>query len=142
MRCWVLPSEAENWRFSLSHTPAVWGLRRGRMNQAYFDRLMPGDSLLMYVTKDIGGFIGRATLREKYVDGQTPYWPDERRAGRVIYPLRFRMDLDLVLPQDLWSAMKLPRPAGRHRSIWSSRVRLRSLPTARPSRQWPLCRAS
>ncbi len=89
--------------------PFIWGFRSGRMNQAYFAQLVPGDPLLLYVTREVGGFIGLATAREKYIDRETPYWPDEVRARRVIYPLRMRMDLELVLPQELWSNLKMSR---------------------------------
>jgi len=109
MKTWVLPSAAENWRFSLTQTPAIWGLRSSRMTDIYFSQLAPGDILLMYVTNPTQGFIGFASMSEKYIDREKCYWPDEVKAGKVIYPLRFRMNVETVLPPEVWETARIPR---------------------------------
>ena len=114
MNTWVLPSAPQNWRFSLTHTPAIWGLKPGKMNQAYFEKLEPGDLLIFYVTDPVQGFVGFGTLSEKYIDRETPYWPDEKLPNTVIYPLRFRMNVETVLPHEVWESAKIPRKIVPH----------------------------
>jgi hypothetical protein len=79
------------------------------MTEIYFSQLNPGDVLLMYVTHPIQGFVGFASMSEKYIDREHRYWPDEVKEGKVIYPLRFRMNVETVLPAEVWPTAKIHR---------------------------------
>lgn len=58
--------------------------------------------MLFYVHKPVRGVVGLGSVQTKFRQDSKPLWPDEVRANRVLYPLRFEFDIDLCLPPQRW----------------------------------------
>jgi len=97
---WIIIGRVENWETALNQPLPWWGLKPSYEGEF---RLLPEGSLAwLYATNPVGGVIGLALIRNKYVDERTPLWPDEKRTGRVIWPLRFRLEIVKLLPEERW----------------------------------------
>ncbi len=97
---WLIIGAEENWRRALDQPVPLWGLKPSYA--AEFSNLSEGSRAWLYVNRPVGGVVGLAAIREKYRDDSTPLWPDEVRQGRVIWPLRFRLEVKKVLPRERW----------------------------------------
>ena len=56
--------------------------------------------------KPVGGVIGYGILKTKFKQYEKPLWPDEVKAGKAIYPLRFEFDVEFCLPPQRWESGK------------------------------------
>ncbi len=61
-----------------------------------------GDFLWFYVTTPIKGVVGVGVVKDKYIDNTTLTWDEEWVKKKVIWPLRFRIQLLKVLPRSRW----------------------------------------
>jgi hypothetical protein len=87
---WLIIGAEENWRTALDQPVPLRGLKPSYA--AEFSNLWEGSRPWLYVTHPVRGVVGLARVREKYKDESTPLWPDDIREGRVIWPLRFRLE--------------------------------------------------
>lgn len=97
---WLIIGSQENWRVALNQPIPLWGLKHSYRSE--FANLVEGSPAWLYATRPVGGVIGLATIREKYIDASIPLWPDELNAQRVIWPLRFRLEITKLIPPDRW----------------------------------------
>jgi hypothetical protein len=97
MRFWTLTGDMENWERAISSS--VWGVREGRKN--LWDRLEVGDMLFFYIKKPVSGIVGTGRVIRKF-EQKTPFWADEVRENKVIYPYRFEFKIDYIIPQTRW----------------------------------------
>jgi len=99
---WILSGTEGNWDIAFKENK--WGARvnlKLRWNQ-----LTPGDILVFYVTAPISGIIGFGRLTRK-AEEKTPYWPDEIRQKRAIWPFRFYFDVIHKLPDSDWKEKRV-----------------------------------
>jgi predicted RNA-binding protein len=95
---WVLVGNEENWKVALRQG-AIWGVTD--KYRRLWEKLEGDDILLFYCKAPIGGLIGVGTFAKAFKQ-DSPFWPDEQRAKRVIYPYRFEMNVGYVLPETQW----------------------------------------
>jgi len=98
MALWTLVGNEENWRTALRQG-GIWGVRANL--RELWEQLRPDDHLLFYCTSPVAGIIGVGTHAKSFRQ-DAPFWPDEEREGRVIYPYRFEMNVLYVLPESQW----------------------------------------
>ena len=103
-RHWVLPGDPNNWLLGIERK--IWGLRDKPQLHKAWDDLQPGDFLYFYVTRPISGIVGTGRVLAKFI-GKDPFWPDEVQARRVIYPLRFEMEITALLKPEEWATNAL-----------------------------------
>jgi len=101
-RFWILSGTEENWDIAFKENK--WGARKGLENR--WKQLSPGDILGFYVTRPVSGVIGFGKLTRK-AEEKTPYWPDEIRAKKIIYPFRFYFKIAHRLPFPDWKEKRL-----------------------------------
>jgi len=97
---WTLVGNEENWKTALRQG-AIWGIRE--KYRGLWEQLKSEDILLFYCKSPVAGIIGVGTLAKTFRQDR-PFWPDEERAGRVIYPYRFEMNVKFVLPESEWTS--------------------------------------
>lgn len=90
----------QNWEIALSQPIPIWGLKPIYKNH-FLQSLSIGDFLWFYCT-DIARIIGVGTTKDKYIDNIKLIWPDELKQKKVIWPLRFRINVLKVLPFGQW----------------------------------------
>jgi len=93
----MVPGNVANWEAAVK--TAVWGLRN--RSEHIWRRLQPDDILFFYVTRPISGVVGFGHVGQKQ-EGRELLWPDERAAGEVLYPFRFRLCIDWLLQPATW----------------------------------------
>jgi predicted RNA-binding protein len=98
MAAWTLVGNEENW-VAAFRQGAIWGVREKYRN--LWERLGPDDLLLFYCKSPVAGIIGVGTHARNFKQDK-PFWPDEEREGRVIYPYRLEMNVIYVLPEAQW----------------------------------------
>ena len=103
MAFWILVGNAENWRVALREG-SIWGVTE--TYQRLWEKLRGDDILLFYCKAPVGGLIGVGRFAKAFKQ-DSPFWPDERRAKRVIFPYRFEMNVDYVLPEKQWQSEAL-----------------------------------
>lgn len=88
---WILSGSEENWGIALKENK--WGVRSKRRN--FWNKLSRDDILGFYVTSPVSGIIGFGIVENKKPEDY-PLWPDEKRSGQVIYPLRWTFKLEYL----------------------------------------------
>ncbi|PLJ77129.1 MAG: hypothetical protein B7L53_07960 [Thermofilum sp. NZ13] len=83
---WVLSGSYENWQLGLRL--GVWGVRERA--RPLWEKVQPGDTAVFYAVGR--GVLGYGTVREKFESAE-PLWPEELKAGAVIWPLRLRIQV-------------------------------------------------
>jgi hypothetical protein len=101
MKSWLLIGIKKNWEKALSQPVPVWGLKS--RNQSDFDSMKIGDLLWFYSTSPVIGVIGFGTVKDKYIDSENLVWEEEIKNHKVIWPLRFRIQVLKVLPAFNWN---------------------------------------
>jgi predicted RNA-binding protein len=93
----------QNWNeaFRLGN---IWGLEPKRLN--LWESVQLNDVLLFYAMRPVAGIIGYGTVKTKFRQTQ-PLWPEEVNSGKVIWPLRFEIDIEYCLPPDKWELSKI-----------------------------------
>ncbi|HXG51492.1 MAG TPA: hypothetical protein VNN77_08835 [candidate division Zixibacteria bacterium] len=99
---WIIIGAVENWRAALNQPIPLWGLRESYGKD--FARLPTSGVAWLYATSPVKGVIGLAVIREKYIDESTPLWPEEIQKRRVIWPLRFRLEVTKLIPETEWES--------------------------------------
>jgi len=100
MQSWLLIGIKKNWEKALSEPIPIWGLRTSF--QPYFDSIEIGDLLWFYSTSPVSGVIGLGAVKDKYIDNTNLIWPKEIENHRVLWPLRFRIQVLKILPKFRW----------------------------------------
>src|SRR5437870_3811498 len=100
---WMAVGSVRNWNeaFRLGN---IWGLEPKRLN--LWERVEPGDMLLFYAMRPVAGVIGYGTIKTKFRQTQ-PLWPEEIAAGKVLWPLRFELDVGYCVPPDQWEVGRI-----------------------------------
>jgi len=93
---WMAVGTIENWKEAFTKGN-IWGLKERQRH--YWDVLQPNDIVLFYAMRPIAGIIGYGTIKTKFRQTQ-PLWFEEVNEGRVIWPLRFEIDVEYCLPPD------------------------------------------
>lgn len=105
LRSWLVIGVSANWSTSLSQPLPLWGLRP--RFQSEFNVLQAGDILWIYVTSPVKGVVGVGAVKDKYIDRAALIWPEEKKRGEVIWPLRFRIQVLRVIPESVWKTAKI-----------------------------------
>ncbi len=82
----------------------IWGLEPKRLG--LWDNVELNDVLLFYAMRPVAGIIGYGTIKTKFRQTQ-PLWPEEVNSGKVIWPLRFEINVEYCLPPDKWELSKI-----------------------------------
>jgi len=102
MKFWVLTGSIENWERAISGN--FWGVREGL--KKFYDKLSIGDVLIFYVKVPVSGIIGLGIVESKFTQN-TPFWADEIKENKVIYPYRFEFKTKYIIPQPSWKENKV-----------------------------------
>ncbi len=97
-QAWIIVTPPTNWTKTADLGFTVQGVKstRGRLAQ----RIQPGDRLFYYITGR-KKFAGIVRVTSPMYEEHTRVWATEGRPNEV-YPYRFRIEAELVLPEDRW----------------------------------------
>jgi hypothetical protein len=104
IKTWLVIGSLENWETAFAQPIPIWGLKERFAN--IFQFLSKGDQIAIYVISPVKGIVGFASVKDKYIDYETPIWNEEKDRGKVIWPLRFRLSDLRVLPRQYWEGKK------------------------------------
>ncbi|MGC9049249.1 MAG: hypothetical protein ACP5IX_03490 [Patescibacteria group bacterium] len=62
------------------------------------------DLCIFYVKSPIKGVVGIGLVKDKYIDRTNKIWKEEIESKKVIWPLRFRLQVLNVLPFEAWGS--------------------------------------
>jgi len=99
---WLLSGSVENWSRTLEEAEHLWATRDTPILRSVVQKISKGDLLAFYVTRPVAGVIGFGRAKSERYMGTTPYWPDEKRARKVLYPHRFKLSILGLLSKNLW----------------------------------------
>ena len=86
MKNWILSSPDEHWRFAKDQQ--VWAFE----DKTSADRMNVGDRLVFYISKSNPPVIaGIAEIVSQSLQAVEPFWPIERREGRIKWPWRINI---------------------------------------------------
>jgi len=94
---WVVVGNEKNWERGFEN--GIWGLVPPL--EHHWLRITPGDLVLFYCVAPVKGFIGAGIIRSKFKQDR-PFWEEEIRERRVIWPFRFEFDITHLLPIGKW----------------------------------------
>jgi len=97
---WLVIGSVDNWITALSQPIPLWGLKESYYGQ--FNSLTMNDLCIFYVKSPVKGVIGVGLVKDKYIDRTNKVWKEEIESGKVIWPLRFRLQVLSVLPFEVW----------------------------------------
>jgi hypothetical protein len=100
-KIWLVIGKIENWITALSQPIPIWGLKESYYGQ--FNYLAINDYCIFYVTSPVKGVIGIGLVKDKYIDRTNKIWKEEIEKNKVIWPLRFRLQVLSVLPFEAWN---------------------------------------
>src|SRR5438445_3000079 len=103
MPMWLLVGSRDNWIAAL-RSSGMWGVRPSL--EASWRRLSEGDTVVFYCTAPVSGVVGIGTVTAK-TKQDTPFWPDEVAAKRVIYPFRFDFKTHYLVPESEWKERRI-----------------------------------
>jgi len=106
MAFWLAIGPVENWERALE-AEGLWGVRE--RYQTTWNKVNKGDTLIFYAMKPVKGVIGHGTIQSKARDTK-PFWPQELKEDRVLWPLRLRVEVSYCLPREKWETDKVPLP--------------------------------
>ena len=107
VRFWLLSGTLENWTRTFSEAEHLWATRDIPILRSAVQRIGKGDLLAFYVTRPVGGVVGFGVAESERYTGTTPYWPDEKKQKKVLYPHRFKFSIVDSLPEKDWRAKAL-----------------------------------
>ncbi len=115
---WMAVGSVSNWNeaFRLGN---IWGLEPKRVN--LWENVQLNDVLLFYAMRPVAGIIGYGTVKTKFRQTQ-PLWPQEVKCGKVIWPLRFEINVDYCLPPAKWELSKASSEVLRFKANLSFRT--------------------
>lgn len=99
-RTWLVIGSEQNWETALMQPLPIWGLKDRYLSE--FSRLNPGDYLSFYVKNPVRGVIGLGAVKDRYIDRQNLVWEEEKKLGKVVWPLRFRIEVFHLITKNLW----------------------------------------
>jgi len=107
VRFWLLSGTLENWKRSLGEDEHLWATRDSRVLRPIVHQVSTGDRLVFYATSPVSGIIGFGGVLSGRFTGTSPHWPDEKKAGEVLYPHRFKLAVINVLNEKEWTSKAL-----------------------------------
>lgn len=105
MAYWLAIGPSENWELGLKH--GVWGI--GGRYLPSWDRVVNGDTVIFYVMRPVKGIIGYGTMKGKSKETK-PFWPQEMKDKKMLWPLHLHVNKGLTLPRNKWESHCLPMP--------------------------------
>lgn len=102
---WLVIGVRKNWETALSQPVPLWGLKQ--RYQVEFQALGIGDIIWFYVTYPITGVIGLGMVKDKYIDNMNLIWDEELETKKVIWPLRFRIQVLKVINNARWTTDRI-----------------------------------
>lgn len=114
---WMAVGAIENWKEAF-RKGNIWGLKERQKH--YWDALQLNDILLFYAMRPVAGIIGYGTIKTKFRQTQ-PLWSEELSKGKVLWPLRFEINVEDCLPPDKWEIEKVTSELLRFRAGLSFR---------------------
>lgn len=106
MAYWLAIGPVDNWKLGLSKG-GVWGMNERYRNA--WDKAKVGDYVLFYAMKPVKGIIGYAKVASKSTDSK-PFWQQEVKQGKVLWPLRIKLESPVTLPQNNWENKMIALP--------------------------------
>jgi len=103
MKYWLAVGIPKNWLTAFNYGN-MWGVKNTQRH--LWESLNENDKVLFYVTKPVSGIIGHGIVRTKFIQDR-PLWPEEVGKNKVIWPLRFELDVEFCLPPDKWATDKI-----------------------------------
>ena len=100
---WLAVGSSENWKTAFIYRN-IWGLKQTQRH--LWDELYENDVVFFYATQPASGVIRYGLLKTKFFQDQ-PLWPQEMEEKRVIWPLRFELDVEKCLPYDEWTKSRI-----------------------------------
>jgi len=91
---WIAFGPEEAWNIALLKHKGIWGIRERFYPE--WKALENDDIMFFFITKTIKGVVGVGRIGNKFIQDK-PLWPDEKKEGIVIYPLRFEFNIDYLL---------------------------------------------
>ncbi len=99
---WVAVGDDANWERGFEN--GIWGLKP--QIEHHWKRLKSGDLVLFYCKAPVKGFVGAGIIRSKFRQTE-PYWKEELKDGRVIWPFRFEFDVTHLIPLAKWQQLAI-----------------------------------
>ena len=117
MNYWMAVGSIENWNeaFRIGN---IWGLEKKKRIQ--WESVQLNDKVFFYAMRPVAGIIGYGTIKTKFRQTQ-PLWPEEVRKGKVLWPLRFEINVDYCHPPNRWETDKVTSELLRFRAGLSFR---------------------
>jgi len=103
MSYWLVIGPPDNWTFCFDNG-SVWGF--SSIYRKAWQSLAQGDTVLCYATRPVMGLIGYCSIRSKQED-ENPFFPQEQREKKVLWPLRLTLSHERIIPRDRWSASRV-----------------------------------
>ena len=114
---WMAVGTAENWKeaFRIGN---MWGLDEKKRKM--WDDVQLNDIIFFYAMRPVAGIIGYGTIKTKFHQTQ-PLWSEEVAKGKVLWPLRFEINIDYCLAPDKWETDRVTSELLRFRAGLSFR---------------------
>ncbi|MEM0337429.1 MAG: hypothetical protein QXN23_03300 [Candidatus Caldarchaeum sp.] len=119
---WVLTGSAENWERAL--TASLWGVTEKLKTR--WERVARDDLLLFYCKSPVKGVIGYGKVKGKFKQDK-PFWAEEIKQNRVIWPYRIEFEVGYVLPRPDWVREAVRAKLGKRTIVGISIVTDQSL---------------
>jgi hypothetical protein len=102
MAYWLAIGPAESWEIGIKEK--VWAV--SHHNAKAWEKVQPGDLVCFYATAPVKGIIGIAKVQSTRCD-ETPFWPQEAKAGASLWPFRILLQAVKALPRSDWETRRV-----------------------------------
>jgi len=104
---WIAVGPPENWEKALEGEN-IWGVPQ--RYEKLWSEMREGDLLFFYVTSPVKGVVGYGRILSTFRE-EEPFWPQEQKEGRALWPLRMKFKPEALLPKERWAekAVRLSR---------------------------------
>ena len=103
MAHWLIIGPPANWEIGIKNK--IWSL--SSRHEKFWARLQPQDSILFYATAPVKGIIGSGVVK-KVKKSQSPFWPEEIKEGKILWPLIIDFDTTKSIPKEKWQNNQTP----------------------------------
>jgi len=103
MAHWLIIGPPANWEIGI--TNKMWSL--STRYEKFWARLQPKDNILFYATAPVKGVIGSGVV-VKTKKNQSPFWPEEIKEGKLLWPLKIHFEDIKYIPIKKWEDNRIP----------------------------------